>query len=130
MLKKHVLLLVLILAAALAFAVNILSQRAPGLLRAAIEKALNKKVIIRSIEYHFPGIFDLEGFEIQEKEPFPGEASFTVQHIRLDVSLLSLSKKRLIIDKIDVEDADITIRQYRDKLYHALSGAATRVEAD
>ncbi len=128
MLKKRILLLTLILAAALAFGVNVLSQRAPGLLRAAIEKALNKKVVIRSIDYHFPGVFDLEGFEIQEKEPFPGEASFTVQHIRLDVSLLSLSKKRLIIDKLDVEDADITIRQYHHKLTHALSDAVTRVE--
>lgn len=118
----------MVLAATLVFAVNILSQRAPGLLRAAIEKALNKKVIIRSIDYHFPGIFDLEGFEIQEKEPFPGEASFTVQHVRLDVSLLSLSKKKLIIDKIDVEDADITIRQYHHKLTHALSDAMTRAE--
>src|SRR3989344_8932367 len=115
MLKKHILLLTLILAAALVFTINILSQRAPDLLRGAIEKALNKKVIIRSIDYHFPGIFDLEGFEIQEKEPFPGAASFVVQHIRLDVSFLSLSKKRLVIDKIDVEDADITIRQYHHK---------------
>lgn len=130
MLKTRILIIPLILAAALVFVVNILSQRAPGLLRGAIEKALNKKVIIRSIDYHFPGIFELEGFEVQEKEFFPGEISFTVDRIRLDVSLLSLSKKRLIIDKIDVEDADITIRQYRDKLYHALSGAVTRLDAD
>lgn len=118
------------MAAVFVFAANILSQRAPGLLRGAIEKSLNKKVVIRSIAYHFPGVFELEGFEVQETQPFAGETSFTVERVRLGVSLLSLSKKRLIIDKIEVENADIVIRKYRRELIHAFSGAAPQAKPE
>ena len=115
--------IVLAVLAAAAIAINIFSRQAPGMLVRAIERSLGKKILIRLIDYHFPGIFELEGFEIKELRDFSGENSFTVDKIRLDVSLLSLSKKKLIIRSIEVENADIVIRKYHGKLTHALSDA-------
>lgn len=120
---KKILIAVVLLIATLFFAGNQLAQRAPRYLRGAIEKALNKPVIIESIEYHFPGTFELGGFEIQEGEPFANEQSFYADQIRLWVSPLSLSSRTLVIDKIDVENASILIRKRRGKLFHALSSA-------
>ena len=97
---KKALIVLAILAAVLFFAANILTQKAPGFLRSAIEKALNKTVIIQSIDYHFPNVFELEGFEVRESGFFRGETSFYVDQIRLEVSLLSLTKKKLILNAV------------------------------
>ncbi len=113
----------MVLAVVIAVAFNIFSRKAPEMLVQAIEKSLGKKILIHSIDYHFPGIFELEGFGIWELHDFPGESSFTVDKIRLDVSLLSLSRKKLIINTIEAENANITIRKYHGKLTHALSDA-------
>ncbi len=123
---KKILLIVLILAVGFVFSVSLFSRKAPDLLRGAIERALNKKVIIRSIEYRFPGTFEMQGFEIQEKGRFEGETSFTADQIRLDVSWLSLAKKKLVVDKINVEDANVTIRKYGGRLTHSLSDAVKK----
>ena len=123
MIKKFLIVLVA-LAVAVVIAFHVFSRKAPGMLVHAIEKSLGKKILIRSIDYHFPNVFELEGFEIKEVKDFAGETSFGVDKIRLDVSLLSLSRRRLIIDAIDVENADVVIRKYHGKLTHALSDAA------
>lgn len=119
---KNILIVLMVLATLFAIAFNVASRKAPQFLRSSIEQALNRKVVIQSIEYQFPWGFRLQGFEIQEPEPFQGEASFSVDQIRLEVSPLSFPNKKLIIDKIQAENAEITIRQYRGRLYHALSG--------
>lgn len=129
MLKK-ILIVLAILAVGIVSSVNLFSKKAPEFLRSAIERALNKKVIIQSIGYHFPGTFELEGFEVKESEPFSGETSFYVDHIRLSVSPMSFSQKKLIIDSIDVENAGIFVRKYRGHLVHALSNAMKRNPAD
>ncbi len=126
MLKK-LLILFFILAAAAVFAVSLFSKRAPGLLRDAISRALDKDVSIGSIEYHFPAVFELENFEIKEKAPFQGETSFYVDYLRLEVSPLSLSKKKLIIDKVEVENANFVIRKWHGRLLHALSDAMKKL---
>ncbi len=120
MLKKTLIIL-LVLATLAVMALNALSRKAPELLRQSIGRALNKKVVIQSIEYRFPWLFELRGFEILEREPFQDERAFYVDQVRLEVSPLGLSRKRLIISKIEMENADITIRKYDGKLFHALS---------
>ena len=124
MIKK--LLIVLAVLTAVALAINIFSRKAPEMLIQAIERSLGKKILIRSIDYHFPGTFELSGFEIKEIGEFSGESSFAVDKIRLNASLLSLSKQKLIIKSIEVENADIVIRKYRGKLTHALSDAVRK----
>lgn len=118
---KKTLIILFILATLTAITLNILSRKAPEFLRGSLERALNKKVVIQSIEYQFPWVFELKGFEIQEKEPFLGEHAFYADQVRLEVSPLSLSNKRLIIHKIEVENADIVIRKFQGDLFHALS---------
>jgi hypothetical protein len=122
MFKKIVIILV-VLAVGLVFLANFISRKGPDFLVEAIEKALNKKVIIRSVEYHFPFTFELAGFEIREKGRFEGETSFYVDQIALRVSPLSLSQRKLILDRVDVEKATIIIRKYDGKLTHSLSDA-------
>jgi hypothetical protein len=111
------------------FAVNICYQRAPGLLVHSIEKALNKKVIIRSVDYRFPGSFELAGFELKEKGRFEGETSFQADRIALDVSWLSLPQRRLIVDKFEVVNARLVIRKFDGKLTHSLTDALRKPEA-
>ena len=122
MLKKIILVLVLVAMAAI-FAVSVFARKAPDLLRAALERTLGKRVLIGQVEYHFPRVFEMQGFEIKEGEPFAGESSFSVDRLRLEVSPLSLSQKKLVIDRVVVENADIMIRLYHGRLYHALSNA-------
>ena len=123
---KKLLIIFAVLAVVLVIAVNIFSRKAPQMLIHSIENALNKKILIRSIDYHFPGIFEIEGFEIKETKDFAGETSFYVDKIRLEVSPLSLSQKKLIINAIEVENANGVIRKYHDKLTHAFSDAVRR----
>ena len=121
---KKILLAVLVLAVLVAGAFNYFSRRAPELLRQSIERALDKTVKIRNIEFNFPWNFELSGVEIRDKrEPFNGEVCFVVDKINLAVSPLSLSRKDLIIDRVDVENATIIIRSRGQKLYHILSDA-------
>ncbi|MBI3315492.1 MAG: DUF748 domain-containing protein [Candidatus Omnitrophica bacterium] len=127
--KKKILILI---AGVLVFSflgVVLLSQKAPGMLKSALEGALNKKVVIRSIQYNFPGFFELTGFEIQENEPFAGETAFYADQIVLEVSGWSLFQRKLIVDKIAVENATIVFRKYRDKLIHSLSDAIQKSHA-
>ena len=102
---KKLLIVFLVLAVAAAIGINIFSSKAPDMLVRSIEKALHKKILIRSIDYHFPCTFELEGFEIKENGDFAGETSFAVDKIRLEVSPLSLSQKKLILDAVDHEIA-------------------------
>jgi len=112
------------LAALVVFAANLIQQRAPVFLRQEIERALDKNVVIREIAYHFPRTFELEGVEIKEKgKPFDGETCFYVDHVTLNLSPLVFSKKALIIDHLEIEDAQIVIRKLNGSLYHAFSGA-------
>ena len=119
--KLKIIVIISIVALILAIVVNVLSRQVPKLLKGAIERALNKKVLIQSVDYHFPGTFELQGFEIKEKEPFAGEPSFVVDRIWLQVSPMSLSQKKLIIDKIEVQNATIFVRKFKGKLSHPLS---------
>ena len=126
-----VLLFIVLLAAGIVVAANVIQRKAPEFLRDAIEGSLNKKVVIRGIDYHFPGTFDLEGFEIHEKgEPFEGEICFYVDRITLDLLPMIFSKKALTINHLEVEDAEIVIRKYQGKLYHALSSVMGRIQRE
>ncbi len=125
--KKLLIVLAVLLVVAVV-AINIFSRKAPEMLVRSIENALHKKLLIRSIDYHFPGIFELEGFEIKETKDFAGETSFYVDKIRLEVSPLSLSQKKLVIDAIQVENATVVIRKYHGKLNHAFSDAVKASE--
>ncbi len=129
---KKIILALLILAVLLAGSFFWLSRRAPGLLKEAIGRSLNKTVRIQAIDYRFPGTFELKGFQILEnREPFVGEVCFAVDKVQLEVSLLSLSRKRLTVDEVDVRQAQVVVRKRNGKLYHALSDAMTRpAEAD
>ncbi len=124
--KKTVLTL-LILAVLISSGLYAFSRKAPELLRKAIENAIDKDVRIEAIEYRFPWTFELKGFQILEtSEPFKGEICFSVDKVLLDVSPVSLSsRKRLIVDSIDVRGARVVIRKRGNKLMHALSGAKT-----
>lgn len=119
---KKLLLIFFALAALTVFGIHVFSQKAPELLRDAIESALNKKVLIKNIEYHFPRVFELDGFSVQETDaPFKGEGEFHVDHVSLEISPISFSRKELVINRIEVENADIVIRKMDGKLYHAFS---------
>jgi hypothetical protein len=121
MLKK-ILILVAILAVTCVLAASVLSRKAPALLRDAIERSLNKRVTIQAIDYVFPATFELTGFRIEEKEGrFDKETSFYADHIRLVVSPMSLSRRMLLLDKVSVQNAEVTIRKYAGHLAHALS---------
>ncbi len=122
MLKKMVL-SVAALAVLAVFGINVLSHKAPDLLKKAIGNALGKQVAIRDIRYYFPSTFELRGFEIKEDEPFSGEASFYVDEISLHVSPMTLSQKALVIDKIEVQGATIVVRKLRGRLLHSFSNA-------
>ncbi len=125
MIKKTIVTLV-ILAAAFYLALSLFAHRAPGLLREALQRSLNKKVNIQAIRYDFPGSFTLESFEIEEDRPFDGEISFYADRIFLQVSPLSFAKKELIIDSIEVENAKVFLRHWKGRLTHALSSVTPR----
>ena len=134
MLKKlfiFTLISLILLAAGTVLAVNLIQHRAPVFLRDAIERSLNKKVVIRTIEYHFPWTFELQGFEVHEKgEQFHDEISFYVDHIMLDLSPMIFSQKALVISHLEVEDAEIVIRKFQGKLFHALSDVMKQPEGE
>ncbi|OIO38978.1 MAG: hypothetical protein AUJ71_01785 [Candidatus Omnitrophica bacterium CG1_02_49_16] len=127
MLKKLLIVFVVVLITG-GIAFTIFSRQAPAMLVRVIEKSLGKKILIRSIDYHFPDTFELSGFEIQEVRDFAGQTSFSVDNIQLDISPLSLLRKRLIINAVNVENADIVIRKFHGKLTHALSDAVNKPE--
>ncbi len=104
-------------------ALGIFARRAPALLRAAIERSLDKPVTIGAIEYHFPASFDIEGLEIRDNAPFAGEVTLKADRIRVHASPLGFSKRMLIIDEIEVDGATIAVRKLKGRLYHALSSA-------
>lgn len=112
------------------FAISLFSRRAPELLRSALEQALNKKVVIGSIDYQFPSVFEIQGFTVKENDPFNGEESFSADHIRFTISPISWSRKKLVISRIEVENADISIRKLNGHLYEPLSDAIRHAKAD
>ena len=121
---KKILIAIIVLVMAVFFAANMLAQRAPELLKKALERSLNKIVKIRTINYRFPGTFELEGLVISEKDgPFKTEPLISAEHILLDVSPISLSRKALIIDRIDIRDADIVIRKWQNYFYQPFDDA-------
>lgn len=122
MIKKIIIALIIMSAAAF-FGLNLFAKKAPDLLRQSLQRALNKKVNIGAIHYDFPGTFWLEAFEVEEDAPFQGEMSFYADRIKLAVSPMSLTQKALVIDRIEVENAKVFLRQWRGKLTHALSAA-------
>ena len=126
---RKIILVVLFLSVAVAAGIYVFSRKAPQLLRDAIARSINKSVSIDAIEYRFPGTFELRGFRILEsREPFINEVCFSVDKVLLDVSPLSLSQEQLIIDKIDVREALVVVRNRGGKLYHALSDAMTQAD--
>ncbi|MEI8345459.1 MAG: DUF748 domain-containing protein [Candidatus Omnitrophota bacterium] len=121
---KKLLIVIVILTMAGFLAVNVVAQRAPDLLKKTLESALNKTVKIRTIDYRFPGTFELQGFVISEKEgPFKTEPLISAEHILLDVSPISLSRKSLIIDRIEIRDAHIAIRKWQNYFYQPFDEA-------
>ena len=130
MLKKvliWILVLIVVLSALTVGAANIIRRKAPDLLREAIGRSLNKKVVIENIEYRFPRTFQLDGFQVLEiGQPFDGETNFYVDRVTLHLSPMSFSQKALIITQLQVESADIVIRKLDDKLHHVLSGVPKR----
>ncbi len=124
LIKRLILFGVVFLALA-SVALGIVSRKAPEYLRLSLEKSLRKPVSIQAIRYYFPNEFELRGFEIKEATPFEGETAFYVDEVRLHVSIAELAQKRLKIDKITVNEAEVVIRKRGDKIYHALSGAAS-----
>ncbi len=125
---KKILIILAVLAALTVFLVNVCTQRAPGFLVHSIEKALNKKALIRSVEYRFPGSFELAGFELKEKGRFEGETSFYADRITLEVSWLSLLQRTLVVDRFEVASAEVTIRKFDGKLTHSLTDAVSKKE--
>src|SRR3989338_6450247 len=121
--KKAVILLVAALAVAILGA-SFLSRKAPAYLQRSLEKSLQKKVRIRDIQYYLPTRFELRGVEVLEEAPFQGEASFEAEAIRLELSPISLSRKALVIDALEVDGATVTVRKIGGKLVHPFSGGA------
>src|SRR3989338_223639 len=130
MLKKIVL-IIMVIAVEAAIGLNMLSRRAPKMLQGALEKALDKPVSVQSIEYRFPSTFLVEGFEIAEKAPFEGETSFYVDHFRLDASPFSLRRKmtRLVIDRVEIDHAEVNVRKSDGRIIHPLSEALKKPAA-
>ncbi len=119
---KKIILILLILAVLISGGLYAFARRAPGLMRSAIQRSIDKTVRIDSVEYRFPWTFELKGFQILEtQEPFLGEPCFTVDKVLLDVSPLSLSSDRFILDNIEVTGASVTVRKRGGKLMHAFS---------
>lgn len=121
--KKALILLVAALAAAILGA-SFLSRKAPGYLQRSLEKSLQKKVRIRDIQYILPTRFELRGVEVLEGAPFQGEASFEAESIRLELSPVSLPRKALVIDSLEVEGATVTVRKRNGKLSQPFSQGA------
>lgn len=121
---KKIIILILFLSVLAAIGLNVLYRKAPALLTSALQSTLHKKVVIESIAVSFPDAFELTGFRILENEPFKDEQAFSAQHIRLNVSLTDLWQRKLVIHKIEVENADIVIRRFNRKISSPLSEVA------
>ncbi len=121
---KKLILVLLILGVLISGGLYAFARKAPGLVRDALERSINKTVRIDAVEYKFPWTFKLQGFQILEtQEPFAGEVCFAVDQVLLDVSPLSLSRSRFILDNVDVSGARVVVRKRGGKLMHALSKA-------
>ena len=115
---------VLLLAVAVSGTATYLSKKAPLYLRRAIERSMNKTVQIEAIHYQFPWSFRLEKVRLLETDgPFLNEPCFEVSSVLLELSPLSLSRKELVVDNLEVRGAKAVIRQRGGKLWHAFSGA-------
>ena len=123
MIKRAIVIVLAVLAATILGA-SFLSRKAPSYLKNSIEKALQKKVRIRDIQYTLPTHFELSGVEILEDEPFRGEPSFEAEEIKLKLSPLSLSRRTLVIDSLEMQGATVVIRKLNGKLTHPFSSVA------
>ncbi len=126
MLKK-ILIFIIVSAALFSMALGIVARKAPGILIQSLEKALNKKVSIEYIEYHFPLSFEIQGLKVKDSGIFSGDNCFSAEEIHLSLSWLSLSQKSLIIDKMELDNAFVSVRQYHGKLLSIFSDALSNV---
>ena len=65
---KKLLIAFLILFIAALFTLTFFARKAPEILKNSLEKALNRKISIRSVEYHFPWEFELQGLSFKGVE--------------------------------------------------------------
>lgn len=115
--------LLVVLSVLIVAGANVIQRKAPDFLRQAMSRALNKKVVIQGVSYRFPRSFDLQGFEVREREgAFVGDVSLYVDRMSLDLSPVNFSQKKLVIHSLAIEDAQIVVRKHHGKLYHVLSG--------
>lgn len=122
MLKKILVLLIVVAIAAFA-ALNLLSKNAPGLLRAAVESALGKRVEIGDIDFRWPGSFVLRDFVVYEDAPFASDICFRVSQLRLEVNPAGLRSQKLHIRSVEIEGAEAVLRKKDGQAYHFLSAA-------
>ena len=121
---KKFLIFFAVLTLAAVFSVSLLAQRAPGFLKDSLQGSLGREVHIRSIEYHFPWAFELQGFEVLETEgPFKGDPSLLIEDLTLYVSPVSFSKKTLVIQRMEVDNAKLVVRQWYGHIFQPLSSA-------
>jgi hypothetical protein len=124
---KKILIVFIILAMSGLFGLTFLARRAPMLLKNSFERALNSEVSIRSVEYHFPWEFELAGFEVLEtREPFRGDALLSVDRLTLQISPLSFSKKKLVIQRMEAEGARLVLRNWYGRIFHPFRDALRR----
>jgi hypothetical protein len=121
---KKIVLIAAVLAVVAVAALHVAARKAPELLREAISRSLGKPVDIRAIRYHFPDVFELEGVAVREAEPFAGETSFEADRIVVRASPVVPRRRELVLDRVTVDGPVITVRKYRDDLYHALSAVS------
>ena len=121
---KKLFIFLIVLAIGAAFSVSILAQKAPGILKNSLQRALGREVNIRSVEYHFPWMFELQGFEVMEaKGPFKGDPSLLIDDLTLRISPASFSKKMLVIHRVEVENAKIIMRKWYGHIFQPLMDA-------
>ena len=121
---RKIILLLLILAVLISGGLYAFARKMPDLVRSGLQRSIHKTVHIDAVEYRFPWSFELRGFQILETQaPFAGEPCFAVDKVLLDVSPISLSRSRFIIDNVDVSGARVVVRKRDGKLMHAFSEA-------
>ncbi len=119
---RKIIFIILVLAVLISGGLYAFARKAPDLVRNSLQRSINKTVRIDAVEYRFPWTFELRGFQILEtQEPFVGEPCFVVDKVLLDMSPLSLSRSRFILDSVEVSGASVIVRKRGGKLMHAFS---------
>jgi hypothetical protein len=101
---------VIVAAAALLFVVL-----SPYLIKFGIERALtsagNERSEVREIDFDlFSGTLVVHGLSAGQR----GEKGLEVGEVTIQFGLMPLFRKRLMINKIDIQDADITVERFKD----------------